>query len=211
MFSYNFGKVNNMKDDFRLLFKILINFLIPREGINDKISWDHTHFILYLKNESKINLSAYIFNHLSEVIKDSTKLRKNNVPYARLLSELFFQGRLIDAFKSLPGNEELQAIYGNILSASILANMKMKKKCEIVASKIPLSIRCTNYDYLGDDHVVTMMDNPEVIKISSYSPSKKEITSDSKIFLTNLLMFILLRRGSKKLQLFWRMFRNLLR
>lgn len=27
--SSDFGKVKNMKDDFRLLFKILINFLIP--------------------------------------------------------------------------------------------------------------------------------------------------------------------------------------
>lgn len=39
----------------------------------------------------------------------------------------------------------------------------MKKKCEIVASNIPLSIRCTNFDYLKDYHVLTKMDNPEVI------------------------------------------------
>lgn len=45
------GKVKNMKKEFRLLFKILIGCLIPRKGNTDKTSWDHKHFILYLKNE----------------------------------------------------------------------------------------------------------------------------------------------------------------
>lgn len=63
-----------MKDEFKLLFKILINCLIPREGSTYQISWDHKHFIFYLKNEDKINLSAYIFNHLCEAIKYGTKL-----------------------------------------------------------------------------------------------------------------------------------------
>lgn len=79
-----------MKDDFRFLFKILINFLVPREGSTYHISWDQKHFLFYLKDENMINISAYIFNHLCEAIKDSTKLRKKNLPYARLLSELFF-------------------------------------------------------------------------------------------------------------------------
>lgn len=56
--SHDFGKVKNMKDEFRLLIKILINFLIPREGTTDQISWYHKHFIFYLKNEDKINLPA---------------------------------------------------------------------------------------------------------------------------------------------------------
>lgn len=79
-----------MKKVFKLLFKILIGCLILREGSTGHISRDHKHLIFYLKIEDKINLSAYIFNHMCEAIKDSTKLRKNNVPYARLLSELLF-------------------------------------------------------------------------------------------------------------------------
>lgn len=42
--------------------------------------------------------------------------------------------------------------------------MKMKKKCEIVASKIHIYIRCTNSDYLEDYLVINKMDNLEVIK-----------------------------------------------
>lgn len=44
------------------------------------------HFIFYLKHKYKINLSAYIFNHLCEAIKDNIKLPKKNVSYARLFS-----------------------------------------------------------------------------------------------------------------------------
>lgn len=116
------------------------------------------------KNEDKINLSIYIFNHLFDAKKDSTKLCKKNIPYARLLPKLFFHGRLIDALKSLSDNEDLEEIYRNILSTSILVNMNIKKKCEVIASKIPFSIKCTNFVYIEDYPVITKMDNPEVIK-----------------------------------------------
>lgn len=89
--SSHFGKVKNMKKDFRLLFKILIGCLIPRERSTNQISWDHKHFIVSLNNEDKINLLAYIFNHLCEAIKDNAKLRKKNVPYARLLLNCFIR------------------------------------------------------------------------------------------------------------------------
>lgn len=123
----------------------------------------------------KISLSSYIFNHLYEAIKDSINLRKKNVPYARLLSELFFQGHLIDALKIFPDNGDLQEIYRNILSASILTNMKLMKKSDIFASNIPLFVRCTYSNYLEDYPIITKMDNPEVIKnfiIQSFKEGK---------------------------------------
>lgn len=70
------------------------------EGNTDQISWDHKYFIFYLVNEDKINLPAYIFHHICEAIKDNTKHLKKNVSCVRLLSKLFYQGRLIDAFKN---------------------------------------------------------------------------------------------------------------
>lgn len=74
--SSNFGKVKNMKIGFKLLFKILIGCLIPREGNTGQISWDHKHFIFYLVNEDKINLPTYIFHHLCETIKEINKHNK---------------------------------------------------------------------------------------------------------------------------------------
>ncbi|XP_050902864.1 uncharacterized protein LOC127115328 [Lathyrus oleraceus] len=66
--SYDFRKVKNMKRESKLVFKILVGCLIPREGSTDQISWDHKYFLFYLKNEDKINLFTYIFNHLCEAI-----------------------------------------------------------------------------------------------------------------------------------------------
>lgn len=61
-------------------------------------------------------------------------------------------------------NEDLEESYGNILSAYVLDNTKMKNKCDIVASNIPLFVRSTNSNYLEDYPIIAKMDNPEVIK-----------------------------------------------
>ncbi|XP_050896277.1 uncharacterized protein LOC127103022 [Lathyrus oleraceus] len=163
--SFEFRKVKNMHKYLKLLLKILIVCLIHREGSTDQISWDYKNFIFYLKNEDKINLFAYIFNHICEYIKDTTKLHKKNVPYPRLLYELFYQGRLIDALKTFPDNKDLKEIHENIIFAYVLANLKLMKKSDVVASMVPLSIICTYPDYLEEYHVITNKDNPERKKI----------------------------------------------
>lgn len=42
--------------------------------------------------------------------------------------------------------------------------MKINKKCEFVDSNIPLSVRCTNSNYLEDCLVITKMYNPVVVR-----------------------------------------------
>lgn len=139
--SSEFGKVKNMKTTYKLLFKILIGCLISREGSTDQISWDHKHFIWYIVNEENINLHGYIFHHLCETIKDNNKHKNKNVAYARLMFELFHQGRLIDSLKVASTSEDLDYIHGNFLSASVLTNLKLLKKNEVVLSKDPLKVR----------------------------------------------------------------------
>lgn len=46
----------------------------------------------------------------------------------------------------------------------VLANMKLMKKNDGIASKVSLSVRYTNSNYLEDYPIITMMDNHEVIK-----------------------------------------------
>lgn len=116
-------------------------------------------------NKDKINLHSYIFHHLCEVIKENKNHNKKNVPYARLLSEVFHQGRLTDALKTVSDNEDLEEIHGNIICASYLDNMKLLKKSEVVVSKDPLKVRCTKTDYLEDYPMITKHDNPKVISI----------------------------------------------
>lgn len=161
----DFGKVENMKRNLKLMFKILIGCLIHREGSTDQISQDHKHFIFYLVNKDKINLLAYIFHHLCEATKDSINHLKKNVPYGRLLSELFYRGRLIDALKSTLDIEDLEEIHENIILAFVLDKMKLLKKSEVVVSKYPLKVRCKNHDQLEDYPIITKLDNLNVIRL----------------------------------------------
>lgn len=62
--SEDYGNVKNLEIEFILLFIILIDCLIPREGSTNQISWYHKHFIWFLVNQEKINLHAYMFHHL---------------------------------------------------------------------------------------------------------------------------------------------------
>lgn len=71
---------------------------------------------------------AYIFNYLCEVIRENYKNEKKNMPYARVLYELFHQRRLIEYHKEIVATQDLEESYGNILSVAILGHMKIIKK-----------------------------------------------------------------------------------
>lgn len=79
-----------------------------------------------------INLPVYIFYHMFEAIKESTKHNKKNVPYARLLSELFHHSRLVETLMNFGANEDMKMIYGNILSATVLGNMNIINKKDVI-------------------------------------------------------------------------------
>lgn len=190
--SSDFEKVKNMKTTYKLLFKILIGCPTPREGKTDQIFWDHRHFIWYLVNEQNINLTSYILHHLCEAIKESKKYKKKNVPYDKLLPELFDQGHLIYSLRDAFAYNDLEKIHGNILFALVLANMKLLKKNEVVLSEEPLRVRSSKSAYLEEiredvemarkevDVVLTYEDLPEE-PTDAYKPSKKRkhVASDT--------------------------------
>lgn len=124
--------------------------MIPREGSFDHISWDHIHFIWYLVNGEKINLSAYIFNHICEDILKSYKHENKNVPYARLLSDLFYQSRLIENLKATNVIKDLEEYFGNIHHAVVLGHMKIIKKKDVVKPEASIRIRSANTTYIED-------------------------------------------------------------
>lgn len=65
--------------------------------------------------------------------------------------------------KVVSAYEDLEETHGNILFASVLANMKFLKKNEVVLSKEPLRVRSAKIDYLKNYLVITKHDNLEVI------------------------------------------------
>lgn len=76
------------------------------------------------------------------------------------MSELFHQVRLIDSLKVHADYDDLEEIHEYIHSASLLANMKLVKKNEVVLSKDPLGVRSEKPNYLEDYPVITKHGNP---------------------------------------------------
>lgn len=77
-------------------------------------------------------LVYYIFHHMCESIKASTKHNNKNVYYAWLFSELFYQSRLVETLVNLGADEDMQIIYQNILSSVMLGNMNIIKKKDVI-------------------------------------------------------------------------------
>ncbi|MCI05834.1 hypothetical protein A2U01_0026887, partial [Trifolium medium] len=98
------GKAKSMNDNCRVLFKILISSILPREGGVDTISWEHKHFLYFLLSDHKINLADCLFEHLCGAIKDSTNKRIATAAQPRLLSELFYQCKFVRVLKKLYPN-----------------------------------------------------------------------------------------------------------
>ncbi|WJX18669.1 hypothetical protein P8452_08446 [Trifolium repens] len=111
----------------RLLFRILIGSIIPRDGATDQISWDHKNFLYFLVNETRMNLDAYIFNHLYKSIQSCFKKHTTPVPYGRVLSELFYQCRLVEVIEKTECVQDLKEAKGSILFVAILVHMNLKK------------------------------------------------------------------------------------
>ena len=159
-------KVIDMATDHRIIYKIVLGCLLPRESSTDQMSWDHKHFMTFLLNKFPIDLPAYIFQHLCYSINETRKHQKLNVPYARLISEFLHQGKLIQklAELGLASEQELGTTYGKILNGSILSNMKLKKKKDFVTDhQFDLVINTAASDYIDNFPLISKLDNPEVI------------------------------------------------
>lgn len=109
------------------------------------------------------NLPAYVFHHVCEAIKDNTKHRKKNVPYVRLLYDLFHQSMLIETLLNLGVKEYMEMIYGYILLVAILGNMNIIKNKDVIYPLSSLRIRNDNTKYINDFPSISKIENPEVI------------------------------------------------
>ncbi|MCI07085.1 hypothetical protein A2U01_0028148, partial [Trifolium medium] len=122
-----------------------ISNLIPRSGGTDTISWEHQHLLYFLKCGKKINLVDLLFEYLCQVVRDSNYKNITSLIYPRLLSELFFQTKLVKilkkAYPELVEKERAQKI-----DASFLTRMVLKNK--VVKPENPLQARFEDHYFL---------------------------------------------------------------
>jgi len=92
-------KLVDMEGNHRMLLKFIIDCFFQKGGGSDQPSLDHKLVLYFLATFQKINLPRYLMHHLCWAIKEGIKGKRKQVPYGRLLSEIFSQGRLLETLR----------------------------------------------------------------------------------------------------------------
>ncbi|GAU36404.1 hypothetical protein TSUD_38710 [Trifolium subterraneum] len=106
----------------------MLQHLVPVQNIIDKdtgsdsLNWDQRHFIYFLSTKRKMNLPAYIFQHLCETICEAQKFENPSklISHPRLLSFIFEQLGLPDRFMFAGVSDDLEQVRALILDAKVL-------------------------------------------------------------------------------------------
>ena len=95
------GRYKDLDMRTKMLLKIQNENLLRKGSGGNKPSLDHKVFLHFFLTREKANVPKYIFRHLKKNLEDSQTIKKNFVPYGRLLSEIFHQSGVLDALKNV--------------------------------------------------------------------------------------------------------------
>jgi len=124
------GKYKDLNMRTKMLLKIQNENLLPKGSGGDKPSLDHKVFLHFFLTRERANMPKYIFRHLIKNLRDSQTIKKNFVPYGRLLSEIFHQGGILNALKNVNyfTDAQLGTVTGRIINGATLVTMKLIRK-----------------------------------------------------------------------------------
>jgi hypothetical protein len=87
----------------RMLVKFSNDCFFQRAGGSDQPNNQQKLAIYFMAIFDKINFPRYVMDHLCWAINEGTVKGRKQVPYGRLLSEIFYQGRVLDFLKKTRG------------------------------------------------------------------------------------------------------------
>jgi len=156
-------KLVDMNDKDRMLLKFVTDCFFQKGGGSDQPSLDHKMVLYFLAAYQAINLPRYLMHHLCWAIKEGIKGKRRQVPYGRLLSEIFYRGGLIETLKkfNLASDKVLGTATGKIINGKTLQNMKIIGKFssnekDLKESSVPSGL-------LRDFPSISREANPEVL------------------------------------------------
>jgi len=150
-------KLVDMNDKDRMLLKFVTDCFFQKGGGSDQPSLDHKMVLYFLATYQAINLSRYLMHHLCWAIKEGIKGKRKQVPCGMLLSEIFYQGGLIETLKKF----NLGTTTRKIINGKTLQNMKIIGKFssnekDLKESSVPSGL-------MGDFPRISTKDNPKVL------------------------------------------------
>ncbi|RHN41344.1 hypothetical protein MtrunA17_Chr8g0365081 [Medicago truncatula] len=97
-------------------------------------------------------------------IREGIKWKKS-VPYTRLISEILYQGRLLQKVQDLgvSSDEELGTKTGKVVNGTMLGFMKIIWKMDVIISKNDLKLSARTTDLLDDFPPISLEDPLVVI------------------------------------------------
>jgi len=115
----------DMQNEHRVLHKLILECFLPRDGGRDYRSRHHNLFLHFLIHKYKIDFPRYMFNYLCWSIKESINKKWKQIPYGRLLSEIFHQGGLLKKIRDtgVASDKELGTCTRRVLNGSLLGAM----------------------------------------------------------------------------------------
>jgi len=124
------GRNKELNMRTQMLLKIQNENLLPKGSGGDKPSLDHKVFLHFFLIRERANVPKYIFRHLIKNLRDSQTIKKNIVPYDRLLLEIFHQGGILNALKNVNcfTDAQLGTVTGRIINGATLVTMKLIRK-----------------------------------------------------------------------------------
>jgi len=160
------GPSNNycdMQKEHKVLPKLMIDCFLQKGGGTDTISIDHKVFLYFLVTFEKVNLPRYMFHHMIWALKESHKNDRRQVPYGRLLSEIFYQGGLISKLKKtgVVSDKDLGTMTGKIINGRTLRYMNIVEKAIVEENDMKKSDVIS--DLMEDFPPISKEDNPEVL------------------------------------------------
>jgi len=123
-------KLVDIEGNHRMLLKFMTDCFFQKGGASDQPSVDHKLVLYFLAAFEKINLPRYLMHHLCWAIKEGIRGKRKQIPYGRLLSEIFTQGKLLETLRKnkLASDKALGTVTGKIINGKTLQNMKIIRK-----------------------------------------------------------------------------------
>ena len=111
----------------------------------------------------KVNLPRYIFHHMLWALRESQEKDKRFIPYGRLLSEIFYQGKILNAIEvfGTVSDDQLGTVVGKYINAGALKHMSLVE--EVVKLETDLKESMIVSDLTIDFPPISKEDNPEVL------------------------------------------------
>jgi len=162
--SINKGKYKDLDMKTKVLLKIQNENLLPKGSGGDKPSLDHQVFLHLFLTKERANVPKFIFRHLVKSLRDSQTIHKNFVPYGRLLSEIFYQGGILNSLKEVNyfTDAQLCTVTGRIINGATLVAMKLIKKQDLKQLSTDLKESSVISNLMDDFPPICKQDSLEV-------------------------------------------------